>query len=98
MSDPIDTIDAAIGELNRRYDRDLPRLADLPEGSVLAALWSLPVTLDPNPPAPMVFKACATRSYAFNGKLDGQLILFVTPAGSEPGPLTPCPDPHQAKE
>lgn len=92
MSDPLDTIDDAIGELNRRYEQHLPRLANLPVGSVLAQLWSLPITLDPNPPAPMVFKACATAPYVFNGKLSGRLILYVTPADTKPGPLTPCPD------
>jgi hypothetical protein len=90
MSDP-STIDEAIGEVNRRYDASLPRLADLTPGSVLYQLWSLPVTLDPNPPAPMVYKACATQAYSFNGKLDGQLILYVTPSGEKPDRLTPCP-------
>jgi hypothetical protein len=91
MTDPAATIDDAIGELNRRYGASIPRLADLPPGSVLAQLWSLPIVLDPNPPAPMVFKACATQSFAFNGKLNGQLILFVTPSGEAAERLTPCP-------
>lgn len=91
MNDPQTNIDEAIGELNRRYGANIPRLADLPAGSVLAQLWSLPIVLDPNPPAPMVFKACATHSYAFNGKLNGRLILFVTPSGTAPERLTPCP-------
>jgi hypothetical protein len=90
MSDP-STIDEAIGELNRRYGQNLPRLADFPPDSVLHQLWSLPVILDPNPPAPMVYKACATQAYSFNGKLDGQLILYVTPSGEKPTRLTPCP-------
>jgi len=95
MTDPLSTIDDAIGELNRRYGAGIPRLADLPAGSVLAQLWALPIIVDQNPPAPMVFKACATRSYAFNGKLNGQLILYVTPSGEVPEPLTPCPSPLQ---
>jgi hypothetical protein len=91
MSDSPNTIDEAIGEVNRRYGASLPRVADLPAGSVLFQLWSLPIVLDPNPPAPMVYKACATTSFAFNGKLNGQLILFVTPSGANPKQLTPCP-------
>lgn len=94
MSDAPDTIDAAIGELNRRYGQAIPRLADLVPGSVLAELWALPIALDPNPPAPLVFKACATTPTLFNGKLGGRLILFVTPSGSAAGPLTPCSNPQ----
>lgn len=92
MSDP-STIDEAIGELNRRYGQSLPRLADFAPDSVLHQLWSLPVILDPNPPAPMVYKACATTPYSFNGKVNGQLILYVTPEGEKPSALTPCPPP-----
>jgi hypothetical protein len=91
MNDPLTTIDDAIGELNSRYGAHIPRLADLPAGSVLAQLWALPIMLDPNPPAPMVFKACATQPYAFNGQINGQLILFVTPSDTAPERLTPCP-------
>lgn len=91
MNDDPKTIDEAIGVLNVRYDAKLPRLADLPPGSVLHDLWSLPITVDHNPPAPLVFKSCATKPYAFNGKLNGQLILFATPSDAKPSRLTPCP-------
>ena len=94
MSDPLNTFDDAIGEINRRFDADLPRLADLPPDCVLAKLWALAIVTDDNPPAPMVFKACATdRQYPIAVNLPGQLIVYVT-TGPD-APVTPCstPDP-----
>lgn len=92
MTDP-ETIDETVGELNKRYDLDLPRLADLPSAGALAEIWDLPVTIEQNPPAPMVFKACASKTHSFDGRVDGQVIVFVVPDGAEPGPLTPCRPP-----
>ncbi|SDR59720.1 hypothetical protein SAMN05444161_7157 [Rhizobiales bacterium GAS191] len=92
MSDPLNTLDDAIGEINRRFERTLPRLADLDADSFLATLWKLAIVTDDNPPAPMVFKACATdRQFAFAGNLKGQLIIYVTQGPD--AAVTPCPPP-----
>jgi len=88
------TMDDAIGEINRRFDRNLPRLADLDPGSMLAALYQLAVTTQDNPPAPILFKACAVNTeFAFAGNLTGQLIVYVTQGGD--AAVTPCSTPTE---
>lgn len=90
MSDALKTFDEAIGEINRRFGQSLPRLADLPADSLLAAMWNRAIVTDDNPPAPILFKACSTdRGFAFSGNITGQLIVYVTDGGD--APLTPCP-------
>lgn len=94
MSDPIATIDDAIGEINRRFEMDLPRLADLDPESVFAALWKLAAVTEDNPPAPILFKACATdTAFPFVANLNGQFIVYVT-SGPD-APLTPCQPPSE---
>jgi len=94
MSDPITTIDEAIAEINRRFEQTLPRLADLNPNSLMAAIWELEAITQDNPPAPILFKACATdASFAFAPGLIGQFIVYVT-SGPD-APLTPCPPPSE---
>ena len=89
MSDPISTIDAAVGEINRLFGTGLPRLGDLGPQSVLARLWGLSAVVQADPPAPILFKACATNAgFPLAGNLTGQFIIFVT--SGEDAPLTPC--------
>lgn len=89
MIDPITTIDEAIGEINRRFEATLPRLADLDPQSVLASLWKLGAVVQDNPPAPLLFKACATDAdFPLSGNLTGQFIVYVTSGGD--APLTAC--------
>jgi len=89
MSDPITTIDEAIGEINRRFEATLPRLADLDPKSFLASLWRQGAVVQDNPPAPLVFKACATDpDFVFSGNLTGQFIVYVT--SGDDAPLTAC--------
>ena len=94
MSDPIATIDEAIGEINRRFETELPRLADLDPNSIMSAMWKLDAVTQDNPPAPILFKACATdTAFAFAPGLIGQFIVYVT-SGPD-APLTPCvPNPE----
>jgi len=89
MIDPITTIDEAIGEINRRFEATLPRLADLDPKSFLASLWKLGAVVQDNPPAPLLFKACATdAAFAFAHNLTGQFIVYVT--SGDDAPLSPC--------
>lgn len=94
MSDPITTIDEAIGEINRRFGAGLPRLADLDPDSFLAGLYKLAAVTQDNPPAPILFKACATdTAFPFAVNLTGQFIVYVT-SGPD-APLTPCQPPSE---
>lgn len=94
MSDPITTIDEAIAEINRRFDASLPRLADLDPDSIFASLWKLAAVTQDNPPAPILFKACATdTAFPFSLNLTGQLIVYVT-SGPD-APLKPCQPPSE---
>lgn len=89
-----DIFDDAIGTINSRFGQTLPRLADLPAGSVMATLWGLSITIDADPPTPLLFKACATdKNFAFATNITGQLIVDVTPGGTVP--LVPCLTPPE---
>jgi hypothetical protein len=71
-------VDDVVAELARRYGETLPRLGDLDAESLLHAMWSLPTVVQPNPPAPLLFKACATAALALTPYLSGQVVVYVT--------------------
>lgn len=85
---PPQTVDDAMGELSRRYGKALPRAGDFGPESLLGAMLALPITVQSNPPAPLLFKACATATLSLTPHLSGQLVVYATDGADVP--VTPC--------
>ena len=85
---PPQTVDEAIGELARRFGKALPRVGDFGPESLLRAMWALPITVQSDPPAPLLFKACATATLSLTPHLSGQLVIYATDAADVP--VAPC--------
>jgi hypothetical protein len=87
--DELKSVDDVMGELNRRYQWQLPRIDDFSKDSELYRIWSLDVDLVPQPPAPLLFKACSKdKAFAFGTSLTGELVIYVTEGPD--APVTPC--------
>lgn len=87
--DELKSVDDVVGELNRRYQWQLPRIGDFSKDSELYDIWSLQVDVVPQPPAPLLFKACSKdKSFPFAISLTGELVIYVTEGAD--APVTPC--------
>jgi hypothetical protein len=82
------TVDEAVAELARRYGERLPRLTDLIADSLLHDIWTLPIAVQKNPPAPLLFKACSTVALSVAPQLSGQVVVYVTDGADVV--VTPC--------